>query len=94
VPTIRIATVIESVDSDKYILGANDFRPGQSKGEENCVTSRDVSYRDNAITQNVLRNLYIVSESRASDRPKIEADEAMLDRREVFGNTLGSVQLA
>ena len=77
---IGIAGIIEGIDADVDIMGAEDFRPAQGKAQKYRIAGRHVGNRDNTLHQLVLRHVKICSQGTAAELPQVELHHSMIHR--------------
>lgn len=90
-PAIRVARIIESVDTDKDIARTARLREAERQAEENCVPRGYIGNRD-ALAEAMLWNFDIGGQRRAAECPKIERKKNVALSKPL-GNRSSGIQL-
>jgi len=89
---IGVTGIVESVDADEDVLGAQDFSPGESEREKNRVAGGHVS-DGNAFAHGCLIAIFghgnVVSEGGVAEDAEIDFGHTMIGGSEGFGNAGG-----
>ena len=77
-PAVRVAAVVERVDADEDVLGAERLGPGERKGQEYRVARRHVGDR-NAVAHlgdgAALRDVDVTGQCRAAELAQVDVDD-------------------
>src|SRR5262249_59909613 len=90
-PAVRIAAVIERINSDENILCIDYFSPGQSVTQKNGISCRDICDRNSAgnlAFTAIFGNIDRIGQGGATDRAQINLDYPVLFHAERLRDSL------